>query len=62
MKDEESVRKMTSQADVIVNCCGPYRFFGETVVRSCIATKTHHVDVSGEPQVCTIWYSNIFKK
>lgn len=42
---------MTESANVIVNCCGPYRFYGETVVKSCIATKTHHVDVSGEPQV-----------
>ena len=44
---------MTARAKVIVNCCGPYRFYGEAVVKACIATKTHHVDVSGEPQVRT---------
>lgn len=35
---------------VVVNCCGPYRFHGEPVVRACIAAGTHQVDVSGEPQ------------
>ncbi|XP_054000745.1 saccharopine dehydrogenase-like oxidoreductase [Hylaeus anthracinus] len=50
LKDEESLTKMTEQAKVLVNCCGPYRFYGEPVVKACIATRTHHVDVSGEPQ------------
>lgn len=34
----------------MVNCCGPYRFFGEPVIKACINAGTHHVDVSGEPQ------------
>lgn len=50
VKDEESLKKMAEKAKVVVNCCGPYRFFGEPVVKACIAAKTHHVDVSGEPQ------------
>lgn len=50
LKDEESLKKMTAQAKVLVNCCGPYRFYGEPVVKACIATRTHQVDVSGEPQ------------
>lgn len=51
VKDEESLKSMTSQAKVIVNCCGPYRFYGEPVIKACVETGTHHVDVSGEPQV-----------
>ncbi|XP_016839585.1 saccharopine dehydrogenase-like oxidoreductase isoform X1 [Nasonia vitripennis] len=50
LKDEESLKKMAEQAKVIVNCCGPYRFYGEPVIKACIAAQTHHVDVSGEPQ------------
>ncbi|XP_020299877.1 saccharopine dehydrogenase-like oxidoreductase [Pseudomyrmex gracilis] len=50
VKDEESLKTMTKQAKVIVNCCGPYRFYGEPVVKACVATRTHHVDISGEPQ------------
>ncbi|CAO1431078.1 unnamed protein product [Diamesa tonsa] len=50
IKDEESLKKMTAQAKIIVNCCGPYRHFGEQVIKACVASSTHHVDVSGEPQ------------
>lgn len=54
LKDNDSLKKMTEQAKIIVNCAGPYRFYGEPVIKACIATKTHHVDVSGEPQVSYI--------
>ncbi|XP_070491011.1 saccharopine dehydrogenase-like oxidoreductase [Chironomus tepperi] len=50
VNDEKSLKEMTVQAKVVVNCCGPYRFFGEQVVKACVETSTSHVDVSGEPQ------------
>ncbi|XP_057324003.1 saccharopine dehydrogenase-like oxidoreductase [Microplitis mediator] len=50
VKDEESLKKMAEKCKIVVNCCGPYRFYGEPVVKACIAAGTHHVDVSGEPQ------------
>lgn len=50
VKDDESLKKMAEQAKIIVNCCGPYRFYGEPVIKACIEAGTHHVDVSGEPQ------------
>ncbi|XP_032673153.1 saccharopine dehydrogenase-like oxidoreductase [Odontomachus brunneus] len=49
VNDETSLKKMTESTKVLVNCCGPYRLYGEPVVKTCIATHTHHVDVSGEP-------------
>lgn len=51
LENSSSLEEMAKQAKVILNCCGPYRFYGEQVVKACIANKTHHVDVSGEPQV-----------
>lgn len=50
VNDEGSLLKMAESAKVIVNCCGPYRFYGEPVVKACINAGAHHVDVSGEPQ------------
>ncbi|XP_058812202.1 saccharopine dehydrogenase-like oxidoreductase [Topomyia yanbarensis] len=50
VKDAESLKKMAEQCRIVVNCCGPYRFYGEPVVQACIEAGTHHVDVSGEPQ------------
>ncbi|XP_046967198.1 saccharopine dehydrogenase-like oxidoreductase [Vanessa cardui] len=50
VKDDESLKGMCSQCSVLVNCCGPYRLYGEPVVRAAIAARAHYVDVSGEPQ------------
>ena len=32
IQDVSSIKAMTSKAKIIVNCCGPYRFYGETMV------------------------------
>ncbi|KAG5331558.1 SCPDL oxidoreductase, partial [Acromyrmex charruanus] len=50
IKDEESLKKMTERAKILINCCGPYRFYGEPVIKTCIATRTHYVDITGEEQ------------
>ena len=50
VSDELSMQSMTKQAKLVLNCVGPYRFSGEQVVKACLETKTHHVDISGEPQ------------
>ena len=48
--DHDSLRQMAAQASVIVNCVGPYEFYGEVVIRACLAQGTSHVDMSGEVQ------------
>lgn len=50
IEDEKSLLEMAKRCRIVVNLCGPYRFYGEPVVRACIEAGTHHVDVSGEPQ------------
>eukprot|EP00088_Acartia_fossae_P067644 TRINITY_DN8463_c0_g1_i11.p1 TRINITY_DN8463_c0_g1~~TRINITY_DN8463_c0_g1_i11.p1 ORF type:complete len:419 (-),score=82.97 TRINITY_DN8463_c0_g1_i11:598-1854(-) len=47
--DTESLSRMARQARVVLNCVGPYRFFGEMVVEACVENGAHHVDISGEP-------------
>ncbi|OQV24954.1 Saccharopine dehydrogenase-like oxidoreductase [Hypsibius exemplaris] len=49
VKDEESIRKMCQRGTVLINCVGPYRFYGEQIVKACIEANTHYVDISGEP-------------
>lgn len=51
VEDGKSLEAMAARAKVVINCCGPYRHWGEQVVKACIQSGTHHVDVSGEPQV-----------
>ncbi|OXA64880.1 saccharopine dehydrogenase-like oxidoreductase [Folsomia candida] len=50
VSDPESIKSMARLGKVVLNCVGPYRFFGEQVVKACVEEGTHHVDVSGEPQ------------
>ncbi|KAG5862429.1 Saccharopine dehydrogenase-like oxidoreductase, partial [Gonioctena quinquepunctata] len=49
IQNEDSLLKMAKRAKVVINCCGPFSFMGEPVVKACIAAGTHHIDVSGEP-------------
>lgn len=48
--DEKALSDMCAQTKLIVNCCGPYRMYGEPVVKAAVENKTNYVDVSGEPQ------------
>ncbi|KAH8310993.1 hypothetical protein KR044_003793 [Drosophila immigrans] len=50
VNDQQSLLEMAKSCRIVVNTAGPYRFYGENVVRACIEAGTHHVDVSGEPQ------------
>ncbi|MEQ2158525.1 hypothetical protein GOODEAATRI_013260 [Goodea atripinnis] len=48
--EPDSLAAMCKQAVIVLNCVGPYRFFGEQVVRACVENGAHHIDISGEPQ------------
>ncbi|XP_063242400.1 saccharopine dehydrogenase-like oxidoreductase [Bacillus rossius redtenbacheri] len=50
VSDEASLKEMAASTLLVINCVGPYRFYGEAVVKACVAEGCHHVDVSGEPQ------------
>ncbi|XP_069625413.1 saccharopine dehydrogenase-like oxidoreductase [Ranitomeya imitator] len=48
--DEASLAEMCKKASVVLDCVGPYRFYGEPVVKACIENGAHFVDISGEPK------------
>uniref|UniRef100_A0A672PE70 Saccharopine dehydrogenase-like oxidoreductase n=1 Tax=Sinocyclocheilus grahami TaxID=75366 RepID=A0A672PE70_SINGR len=50
VSDPDSLAVMCKQAVIVLSCVGPYRFFGEPVVQSCVENGTHCIDISGEPQ------------
>lgn len=45
-----SLAEMCKRTRLVLSAVGPYRFFGESVVRAAVAQKTHYLDVTGEPQ------------
>lgn len=49
VSDQNSIDQMCKSARLILNCVGPYRFYGEQVVKACVEFGAHHIDISGEP-------------
>ncbi|XP_053722545.1 saccharopine dehydrogenase-like oxidoreductase isoform X2 [Synchiropus splendidus] len=50
VEEPDSLASMCRQAVIVLNCVGPYRFYGEAVVKACVENGAHHIDISGEPQ------------
>ncbi|KAK5873820.1 hypothetical protein PBY51_018824 [Eleginops maclovinus] len=48
--EPDSLAAMCKQAVIVLNCVGPYRFFGEQMVKASVENGAHHIDISGEPQ------------
>uniref|UniRef100_A0A7N4PAI1 Saccharopine dehydrogenase-like oxidoreductase n=1 Tax=Sarcophilus harrisii TaxID=9305 RepID=A0A7N4PAI1_SARHA len=57
-----SLDEMAKQASVVLNCVGPYRFYGEPVVKACIENGASCVDISGEPQYLEEMYWKYHEK
>ncbi|XP_053365187.1 saccharopine dehydrogenase a, tandem duplicate 1 [Clarias gariepinus] len=50
VSEPDSLAAMCKLGRIILNCVGPYRFYGEAVVKACVDNGAHCVDISGEPQ------------
>ncbi|KAI9565541.1 hypothetical protein GHT06_009333 [Daphnia sinensis] len=48
--DPDSLSEMAKKGKIVLNCVGPYRFYGDAVVNACVKSATSHLDISGEPQ------------
>uniref|UniRef100_A0A672FWM5 Saccharopine dehydrogenase-like oxidoreductase n=1 Tax=Salarias fasciatus TaxID=181472 RepID=A0A672FWM5_SALFA len=50
VQEPDSLAAMCKQAVIVLSCVGPYRFYGEPVVKACVENGAHCIDISGEPQ------------
>ncbi|KAM3625401.1 uncharacterized protein V6R79_011470 [Siganus canaliculatus] len=48
--EPDSLAALCKQAVIVLNCVGPYRFYGEQMVKACVENGAHQLDISGEPQ------------
>ncbi|XP_018608686.1 saccharopine dehydrogenase a, tandem duplicate 1 [Scleropages formosus] len=48
--EPDSLAAMCKQGVIVLNCVGPYRFYGENVVKACVENGAHYIDICGEPQ------------
>lgn len=49
--DQESLKAMLSKHPLVIHCAGPFADTAERMMRACIATGTHYLDITGEYQV-----------
>ena len=48
-KNEDELRDMIKNTIVLVSCVGPFRLYGELIVKLCAELGTHYTDICGEP-------------
>uniref|UniRef100_H3BC87 Saccharopine dehydrogenase-like oxidoreductase n=1 Tax=Latimeria chalumnae TaxID=7897 RepID=H3BC87_LATCH len=51
VQDPSSLAAMCKEATVVLNCVGPYRFYGEPVVKACVNLESHLTDSHGQQMV-----------
>lgn len=50
VSDPPSLLSVCRQARLVLNCVGPFRFYGEPVVAACVEAGADYLDISGEPE------------
>lgn len=48
--NEALLKAMCEQTDVVISTVGPYAFYGEPLIKACVATGTDYCDLTGETQ------------
>jgi short subunit dehydrogenase-like uncharacterized protein len=51
LRDDSALRAALEGVDVVAHCAGPYSVTAKPMVAACLATRTHYLDITGEPDV-----------
>ncbi|XP_029409973.1 saccharopine dehydrogenase-like oxidoreductase isoform X2 [Nannospalax galili] len=57
-----SLDEMATKTTLVLNCVGPYRFYGEPIVKACIENGTSYIDICGEPQFLELMQAKYHEK
>lgn len=57
-QDENQLMQMCEKTKVVISTVGPYALYGETLIKTCVATGTDYCDLTGEPQ----WIAKMLEK
>jgi short subunit dehydrogenase-like uncharacterized protein len=47
--NEKSLENLCSQTRLLINAVGPFAIYGEPVVKACLKSECHYLDITGEP-------------
>jgi short subunit dehydrogenase-like uncharacterized protein len=51
LDDASALKDLFEQGEVVIHCAGPFQSTFRTVVETCLQTRTHYTDITGEYQV-----------
>jgi short subunit dehydrogenase-like uncharacterized protein len=49
VKDYDSLNQMAAKTTILMNAVGPFNTYGPDVIKACLESKTHYLDITGEP-------------
>lgn len=58
LADDEALFEIFQDADVVINCAGPFGSLGEPVVRAALKADCHYLDTTGEQSFVRFVYEN----
>ncbi|CAB3250825.1 unnamed protein product [Arctia plantaginis] len=61
INNEESIKTMSKMTKVVINCTAPKILLSSLIVKTCIETRTHYVDLSGEMYHILNLYRDYYK-
>ncbi|CAB3235856.1 unnamed protein product [Arctia plantaginis] len=61
INNEESIKTMSKMTKVVINCTAPKILLSSLIVKTCIETGTHYVDLSGEMYHILNLYRDYYK-
>src|SRR5690554_1531788 len=53
----DEIQKHLVDIDLVVHCAGPFEITAEPMIKGCIATGTHYLDITGELSVFELAHS-----
>ncbi len=57
VKDKSALNDLVLEADIFLNCAGPFVHTFRPIVESCIYNRTHYLDITGEYEVLEELYT-----
>lgn len=51
LENASAIQAALTDISVVLNCAGPFSHTAKALVASCLCTKTHYLDITGEPAV-----------
>ena len=51
LNDSDDIDKNLKEVDILINAAGPYSLTAKPLIDSCLRTKTHYIDITGEIDV-----------